>query len=174
MEATSVVQTRRCPSCDTIKSVSHFGINKSRKDGLSYHCLFCKASQQRALNKRQPEQKRQRDLIWRNRNKAYKNAQDRKRYHLGKDVFRERNLKALYGISISEYNILLESQGGRCAVCRKTQTDNRGRHFFVDHCHSTGRIRGLLCYNCNSAIGMAHDDIELLKKLTQYLEHHAE
>lgn len=78
-----------------------------------------------------------------------------------------------YGISQEEYDLMLLSQDGKCAVCGK---ENSGRtqagepsRMAVDHDHTTGKIRGLLCYQCNIALGMAHDDPALLLKLAAYL-----
>lgn len=63
---------------------------------------------------------------------------------------------------------MLDMQGGRCAICG---TDNTGKRrcFHVDHNHDTGKIRGLLCGNCNSGLGNLRDDVGLLNRAIQYL-----
>lgn len=62
---------------------------------------------------------------------------------------------------------MLREQGGTCAICHGTETVGR---LAVDHCHSTGRVRGLLCTNCNQAIGKLKDDSQLLRNAINYLE----
>jgi hypothetical protein len=80
------------------------------------------------------------------------------------DTFRNIDLKRNYGITLAEYNSILEKQGGVCAICGKPESakdSNSGvaRNLAVDHCHETGRVRGLLCTGCNTAIGkLTHDD----------------
>lgn len=80
-------------------------------------------------------------------------------------IARNSALKAVYGITLDDYNKLFEKQNGRCAICSKTQE----RTLHVDHCHSSGRVRGLLCQKCNMAIGLLHDSADLLKKAVKYL-----
>lgn len=78
-----------------------------------------------------------------------------------------------YGITEQEYDTLYLTQDGKCAVCGKdnsgaTQGGKRKR-MYVDHDHKTGKVRGLLCSNCNMALGFVHDNPELLIKLVEYL-----
>jgi hypothetical protein len=82
---------------------------------------------------------------------------------------RTAQLKHLYGITPEEYSSLLEKQGHQCAICR-TDSCQTGRAFSVDHCHSTGKVRGLLCQSCNTALGKFNDDIERIHKAIRYLE----
>jgi hypothetical protein len=96
----------------------------------------------------------------------------RNRYHSNPKAAREatRNgqLKRHYGISLAEYNMLLEQQNGVCAVCE--QPCPTGRRLAVDHDHETGRVRGLLCRNCNSGIGYLGDTLSRVRKAVVYLE----
>jgi hypothetical protein len=66
---------------------------------------------------------------------------------------------------------MLEAQGGRCAICRSDKPGGRGR-FAVDHCHSSGRVRGLLCVACNAGLGQFRDDPDLLRAAVAYLAVH--
>jgi hypothetical protein len=82
-----------------------------------------------------------------------KNPDHNKKYYAAnKDKFRERNLRQLYGISAQQYAAMLTAQGGRCAICR-TDKPGGARRFPVDHCHTTGKVRGLLCVRCNANLG---------------------
>lgn len=80
------------------------------------------------------------------------------------------HLRAKFGIGLTEYEAMLEAQGGRCAVCRSTESgDRRFSTFAVDHDHSTGRVRGLLCALCNRTLGQAGDNPERLMAMAAYL-----
>lgn len=63
---------------------------------------------------------------------------------------------------------MLEEQGGVCAICG---TGNGQKMLHVDHDHGTGRVRGLLCHQCNRVLGLAHDNPELMRKAIEYLSH---
>lgn len=81
-----------------------------------------------------------------------------------------RRLKSKYGVTEERYNELLLLQNNCCAICHSKVP--RGRYterFLVDHDHKTGEVRGLLCFNCNSFLGLAEDSISILQKGIQYL-----
>lgn len=78
------------------------------------------------------------------------------------------SLKANYGISIGDYEALVASQGGECAICGGAFTQRKRTH--VDHCHETGRVRGVLCENCNRAIGLLQDRPDIARAAADYLE----
>lgn len=82
---------------------------------------------------------------------------------------RERHLMMTYGLSLSDYDELLESQGGCCAICGTKQPTGKGR-FHVDHDHDTGNIRGLLCSKCNQALGLLQDNSSIVMKAACYLK----
>ena len=87
---------------------------------------------------------------------------------------RERNLKKSWGLSSREYSELLLAQGSRCAICFSLDPSDasggRDKHFHVDHCHATGKIRGLLCGRCNKAVGLVKDSVETALQMALYLE----
>ena len=78
---------------------------------------------------------------------------------------RRNQLKRLYGITVEQYNEMLASQGGACATCRRAV-----KKFHVDHCHLTGLVRGILCPNCNHALGLIHENSGTARALAEYLE----
>ena len=83
---------------------------------------------------------------------------------------RTKRIKKVFGITFDDYNRMLKSQNNRCAICNSTATGNRRhKNLNVDHCHTTGKVRGLLCHGCNSGIGSMKDDVELLDKAIAYL-----
>jgi hypothetical protein len=77
-------------------------------------------------------------------------------------------LRWRYGIPLEEYNKVFQEQAGNCKLCGLHQSVLR-YSLAVDHNHKSGQIRGLLCSNCNTGLGLFKDDISLLQKATQYL-----
>ena len=73
-----------------------------------------------------------------------------------------------YGITEDDYNNLFVKQNGKCAICGKHQSEIEIA-LLIDHCHKTGKVRGLLCSSCNFGIGHLNDDIENLKCAILYL-----
>lgn len=90
------------------------------------------------------------------------------------DRTKSHELKKMFGITLEEYEALLIAQNGVCAICggKETTKDKDGapRRMPVDHCHTTGRIRGLLCTQCNRGLGMFSDSPERLRAAASYLE----
>mgnify|MGYP001590153265 FL=1 len=83
-------------------------------------------------------------------------------------MYRDKSLKRDYGITLDQYNSMLTSQSGVCAAC-KGPPGGKGT-YHVDHDHRTGKIRGLLCHNCNASLGMVNDDASRLRLLIRYLK----
>jgi hypothetical protein len=78
---------------------------------------------------------------------------------------KENNLKRLYNISTEDWQRLFKEQNGACALCLKKMTNS----LHVDHCHGTGRVRGLLCMRCNSALGTLGDTPMSLYRVLEYV-----
>lgn len=78
-----------------------------------------------------------------------------------------------YGITSEQYEVMFDAQNGKCAICLKEEdtllSSGKNKSFAVDHNHKTGQIRGLLCENCNRAIGLLKEDTELLTRAIQYI-----
>lgn len=96
------------------------------------------------------------------------------RYHLngGKEKQAKRAYKSIlkkYGLSVEDYEKLLILQNSKCKICGSTSGQKEGSRLFVDHCHSTGKVRGLLCHNCNAGLGHFKDSTDLLNKAMSYL-----
>ena len=95
---------------------------------------------------------------------------DKHHYHC-KACRKEESLKQ-YGLSLKDYAKMFKEQNESCKICKTkipkgTATDNR---FYVDHCHTTGIVRGLLCNSCNHGLGMFCDNIQFLEKAINYLK----
>jgi len=78
-------------------------------------------------------------------------------------------IRRQYGISMEQFDALLEFQGGKCALCSKP-IDELRRRMNIDHDHKNGKVRGILCSGCNTGLGQLGDNVEGLKKALYYLE----
>ncbi len=84
-------------------------------------------------------------------------------------IARKYNLKKFYGLTVEQYDQMRAEQANVCAICQTHPTAKKGS-FHVDHNHNTGKIRGLLCHNCNVGLGVFKDDTALLTKAIEYLD----
>jgi len=80
---------------------------------------------------------------------------------------RSKEMERNFGITLKEYENMLEQQNGRCAICDKPPTTIR---LAIDHCHESGAVRGLLCANCNRGLGYFKDEISFLEAAIAYLQ----
>lgn len=92
------------------------------------------------------------------------------------EICKKYNLKQRYGITIREIQNLFTTQSGRCAICYclldniSLDKEHRSKNIRIDHDHSTGKVRGLLCKSCNALLGMCNDDINILHGAIAYLK----
>lgn len=140
---------KTCTKCGIAKDRSEFAKSKDGKYGpiLMSVCRSCKSI--RALQ-----------WFYDNRERSLANQ-------------RARRMRKEYDLEVEEYEALLIRQDHRCAICGEKETTIRGgklQTLSVDHCHDTGRIRGLLCNTCNRAIGLFKDNVDLLRRAANYLE----
>lgn len=136
---------RKCIKCST-DLTEETQYPSHRRDG-NYICKSCHNSRVKSWMKDNPEK-------W--------------DYYNRKTTLRKR-----YGISPELYEELLLKQEGRCAICGSNNPGGRFKYFNVDHNHSTGKIRGLLCLYCNTGLGKFGDNTTFLRKAVEYLEENA-
>lgn len=133
------MEGKKCSKCKLVKGLGEFYVTK--KGWLTGWCKECSRASGRLRDAR------------RSRTKPVV----------------ERHRKAVvqkYGLTLEGYEVLLNAQGGRCAICRGVDV---GRSLAVDHDHATGRVRGLLCVTCNTGLGSFKDDTQLLELAKLYL-----
>lgn len=150
-----------CNCCQTTKHTSFFGKDKYGKTGFTDYCKECKNRLAR---------ERASIVGYKKRNDKHKLA--RKEYYNKPEVknrTKDQILKKTYNITLLEYNQLLAKQNGVCAICYNPEKTSRNMNLAVDHCHKSGMIRGLLCSNCNRAIGLLKDSSKLLASAIKYL-----
>jgi hypothetical protein len=89
-----------------------------------------------------------------------------------KNLERERCLRHKFGLSLADWDAIFDSQGCVCAICKRADPGCR-RTWHTDHCHVAGHVRGILCGDCNLALGHARESIETLRSMIRYLERHS-
>jgi len=167
-------QTKSCSRCLVDTPISGFNRRKASKSGFAAECKLCASARARKAHAENPA----RSARWKrdqyHRDPKKDNAKGRKWYLENKDKAaagkRAYVLRKHFGIGADEYQSMLDHQGGRCAnvgcsgipVKKKTS-------LCVDHNHATGAVRGLLCHNCNLALGHVDDNIDSLYGLIDYL-----
>jgi len=109
------------------------------------------------------------DYHWKHGHRTCKECGKKK---LDKTKIRNGHLLKTYGINLEDYDKMLADQNDRCAICLglDPKAAKRANKFVVDHCHSTGAVRGLLCHACNRALGNFGDSIETLENAILYLK----
>src|SRR6478609_4135442 len=91
-------------------------------------------------------------------------------YKENKSAYRRHHLKRTYGMTLEQWDALFASQGSSCAICHTTDKPTNG--WTTDHCHETGKVRGILCHHCNVMLGNAHDNTATLAAGIAYLKDH--
>lgn len=193
-----MLRAKVCPRCGETKLVDQFGRNARRSDGLAYYCKTCfQAISRASYRKRQsragktvedPRPAGPPGTKWCNDCQAYRAhddfPQNASRYdgfmnyckeHHNQRVEESRqqvhgssrhyHLVRRYGIGAAEVEGMIERQGGACLICLRPLGDKP----HVDHCHETGQVRGVLCFNCNGGLGQFRDDAALLLRAVEYL-----
>ena len=158
-----IVIMKTCSKCGVEQKLSNFHMNRKRKDGVSVYCITCMNKYQRDRYA-SPEQYKQRKMS------EEENRVKRKESH------RKYYLKSMYNIAQDQFDDMMIEQNGRCAICEEQATPDRYLHVDHDHACCSGEkscgecVRGLLCYKCNSVLGLIADNIETLKSAERYLQ----
>lgn len=158
-----------CNRCNSVKSFLEFDKDKSRKDGLYPVCKICSGEAKRKSNLKlkneNPELYKRKRLQYVLNYKS--NHPDRiKLSRLKQD------LKKKYGITLNQYEKMLKLHNHKCAICGNIETSLTSNRLSIDHDHKTGKVRGLLCRNCNVALGLFKESIKNLENAILYLNNH--
>lgn len=156
-----MIASRNCLKCGEHKPLSEFGVYGPHRKPKP-RCRPCCAADMRA---------------WCDKNRAKVRAGHLEYKRANPDRYIDSRLRHFFGLSLAEYRELEARQEGKCACCRQPETGMYRGHgllkpkkLCVDHCHETGRVRGLLCCNCNTALGLLQEDPERVRMLAEYLE----
>lgn len=165
----------RCTTCGEVKGESNFYKVLGRRRGRAYACIPCwseRAAGYRRVNRRPrtPEKIK----VDNNRPATRTNQARYKASQKGRLGVFARSLERRFNISYADFLYLRESQGGRCAICgcrfvRHGKGQDHSRAIAVDHCHKTGKVRGILCRGCNLGVGMFYDDAGRLAAAAEYV-----
>lgn len=141
-----MVENKKCANCCEVKPAAEFAKRTNRPNGLQSRCKKCLGEYHK------------------------------ERRTLNPDVYakyaRREHFKNNYKITIEDYDSMMSSQGDKCAGCGRHRNDFK-RLLDVDHCHKTGKVRGLLCVSCNLTIGYGKDNPTILRILADYIEAHS-
>ena len=164
---------KRCKKCGTLKAFADFYRAAGTRDGFRGECKTCNAADKRQRYLADPQAVIARVKRWQQANPERVNAVQRARRARPEVKLRARqeHLKRKYGMTIEQYDAMLEAQGGGCLICGRAPRDDISLH--VDHDHTTGKIRGILCFCCNNALADFQEDVQLLAKAAAYLDGHA-
>lgn len=168
---------RVCNSCKEIKNLNLFFKQKKGKYGHTATCKeCCKIKEREKYNSSEATR-----LIKKTSYAKYRlnNLEKRREYNRAweasnKDKCKNTRLKKTFGITLDQYNSMLNNQNGVCAICKNPETalytDNKTiKNLAIDHCHKTGNIRGLLCSRCNTGIGHFKENLDYLNNAIDYL-----
>lgn len=134
------------------KDWGKFGYSESDWKSLTNLQRYCK---------RYPDKIKESQKKYRESNKEHMSIRQRKY-----------QLRDKYGITEEDYNRMFTEQNGKCAICETSEQTGKWQRFGVDHCHITGKVRQLLCNECNRGMGLLRDNAELLRKAADYLDKH--
>ena len=150
---------KTCTKCNESKSKSFFCKRKLSNDGLNHWCKPCVNKNNTALYHKDIEINRKKSREWDAKHRPQR--------------FRS-ELKHKFGITEDNYNEMFNNQNGKCKICNRKESllckDGTIRRLAVDHCHSSSKIRGLLCSRCNTALGLFEDNISSLLEAIEYLK----
>lgn len=139
---------KKCYCCGEIKEIKEFGVDRMTVNGSATICKPCKRKKIKFyFNSFSDERKEDRRL----KNLRY-------------------NLKYNFNLSLEDYETMVEQQNGVCAICSQPPIKGNGNRLHIDHNHSTGKIRGLLCSTCNQGLGFFQDSFETLLSASHYLK----
>lgn len=163
--------------------------NKQYKAGFMYRCHFCKLEKDRRWKNENREKHRASASRARNLDRTKANEWTRKDRKEDPQKYRDwqNKLRAkdpvkritqeicrTYGLTLEQYEQMVKEHDNKCGICgenetRRSRTKGKVCRLVVDHCHGTGKVRGLLCHSCNVMIGSARDNVEVLQKAIAYL-----
>lgn len=166
------ILNKTCSKCKLEKPLSEFYKKEGGKFGVMHACKECIKKYRRTFYSNHREHVNQVNKKHYKTEKAKQSRDKRRATKKYKQARRKYWLKAKYNISPDVYKQLLEKQNGKCAICNQKETVSNQfciMQLAVDHDHKTGKIRGLLCKNCNQAIGLLNERIDYLENAKQYL-----
>jgi len=150
---------KKCNKCNISKSLEEFRFIRKNKNGTDLYKSQCNE----CFNKHYLE--KYRNKTEEERQQIYTDKKNKTTFESRKDW----RLKYRFGITLEEYESMLEQQNNKCYIC---ETYIQGKDIKVDHSHKTKKVRKLLCHNCNTALGLLGEKITLFEKCIDYIKQH--
>jgi hypothetical protein len=144
--------------------LSEFGKDKHRGDGLTTRCRSCRNAQNRHYFANHPEMRKKHNDLNKEKRKEYYSTPENKL------KLRNNHLKKGFNLTHEDYEEMLKKQNGVCLICKRHRVASNKGHMTIDHCHATGKIRGILCSWCNRGLGVFEDNVQFLKNAIKYLK----
>ena len=157
---------KKCSKCNEIKEINLFPKQDSIK--IMSHCKECRKKYNKEHRLKDIKKTREKDRERYKINAEHRREYARKYRKDNPEKLRETHLKSNYGISTLDFNNMLKNQNNKCDICKRDMNDY-GKVFCVDHNHSTGKIRSLLCDPCNFGIGFYE---KYADKYKEYIDKH--
>lgn len=151
--------------------------DKAATAGYRLRCRICIHENRINLYYRNQPENIMKSAEWKKANRDRVNAQERQNRHKDIELTRDKEASRRKGLNLEQYYAMREIHDNKCAICRreerrKNRAGETSPRLCIDHNHDTGKIRGLLCHDCNTAIGKFQDKIELLQSAIDYLKKH--
>lgn len=147
-----------CNGCQRRRRRSSFYTARHKKQGIQSRCKDCNKAKALAYHQANRAHCIARKKAWHRKHPA------------DKEAVRDRMYRRSYGYTLAQYNKQLAAQEGVCPLCRRPPDPEDGRRYALDHCHTTGLMRGVLCSACNGGLGCFRDDVDRLLRAAAYLE----
>lgn len=157
----------RCSKCKELKPCSQYNKYSTISRGYSYACKECTKlyTHRQDVRERRLKYHREYDKINWEKKKEYR----KQHTHEASERSKKHHFKVSYGLELEDYDRMLLDQNGKCAICGTSSPSGKYNRFYIDHCHRTGKVRGLLCNTCNFALGAFKDSVENLQNAIKYL-----
>lgn len=162
---------KQCTKCKVEKPLDSYA--KHTKLGHQPRCKTCRSEYQKTYYRNNLDKFNGYKARARNETLEERNVRIQKRKEEA-PIKRERakwgsHIRKTLGIDPQEYEKLFALQDGKCSICSTETPGGNRKRFCIDHCHTTGAIRGLLCVSCNSGLGYFKDKIDMLERAAKYL-----
>jgi hypothetical protein len=159
-----------CRKCSSFKQLDEFGRDKNKADKLRTYCKECNSNEYKKWYYKDSEKSKQVSKEWRDRNPDKRKAMWEKYFITDKKL----KMFKTYGLTFGEYEKMLQDQEFKCKTCLIHFSTIPAKQVHIDHCHKSGKVRGILCHRCNISLGTIKENIQTLKNMIIYLEEHNE